>query len=124
MQWENILCFCILGKCDDHKKYLLISEKLVAVLGMECSAIIINILWEANWEEQVSFKQFKGLIRSKFHKTISMHAYISIKKTCIIKWKINLPSFKDIASLVSHLYSDSFFSMVFTPEEYKHQILY
>lgn len=39
----------------------------------------------------------------------------------MIKGKINIPSFKDIASLVSHLYSASFFSMVLTPAERTNQ---
>lgn len=34
--------------CNNFIKYSLISKKLVAVFRVECSAIIINILWEAN----------------------------------------------------------------------------
>lgn len=37
--------------------------------------------------------------------------------------KRNLPSFKDIASFVSHLYSASFFSIVFIPGEHTDQML-
>lgn len=40
--------FCVIMDCNNFIKYSLISKKLVAVFRVECSAIIINILWEAN----------------------------------------------------------------------------
>lgn len=40
--------FWVIMACNMFIKYSLISKKLVAVFRMECSAIIVNILREAN----------------------------------------------------------------------------
>lgn len=40
--------FCVIMDYNNFIKYSLISKKLVAVFRVECSAIIINVLWKAN----------------------------------------------------------------------------
>lgn len=52
--------FCIIKEKSYDKSHSLVSKKLVAVLWVKCCAVIINILWEANWEEKMTeFKQFR-----------------------------------------------------------------
>lgn len=101
------------------KKYSLVSIELVAVLRVKRCALIINILWEANWDEKMTrFRQFKwGLKVDSTRYCACILLFILTRH----KGKINIPSFKDIASLVSHLYSASFFSMVLTPVEHTNQ---
>lgn len=45
---EDVSVVLYILQLEDDKSYSLVSKNLVAVLRVECSAIIINILWKTN----------------------------------------------------------------------------